>query len=190
MGVRESASVRLRQRFDGCPELRPGLRVSGTAWMSGTVFLIGVGNDELADHRIDLARPAQDEGESALDHPRAALAQLIQPRLQARGNGADKAADNKNAADGDQQHHHAQRPALVAGEVARIDGVHQARPRAFNEAKLGGGIARIAAKAGLPQHACCNQYDQQRDQSDPADSRRRFRATGCFRSGSAGGRAK
>ena len=85
------------------------------------ILLVRVGDEQLADDRIDLARPAEDQREILFDDARAALAQFSEARLEAGGDGADEDADDEDAADGDDQHEQAELPAVVAGHHARVE---------------------------------------------------------------------
>ncbi len=101
--------------------------------------LVRVGLDDLGDHGEDLLRPAEDHGVVALDHPRAALAQLGQLALEARVEDADEGADDEDAAEGDPEHRE-QEPgrALVAAHRPRVEGPQQAEPEEGREVEVGG----------------------------------------------------
>ena len=98
------------------------------------ILLVRVGDQQLTDDGVDLARPAEDEREVPFDDARAALAQLGQTRLQARGDGADQDADDENAADRHDHHEQAQLPAGIAGDHAGIESAQHRLPHALEEA--------------------------------------------------------
>ena len=116
------------------------------------IFLVGIGNDQLADDRIDFARPAEDQRVVLLDDARTALAQLGQSRLQAGSDGADQDADEEDAGDGDHQHQQAEWPAAVVRQIASIKRMHQPLPGSLDQAESGRGIGRVLGDADQRQH--------------------------------------
>ena len=70
----------------------------------GALRLVRVGRHQLGDDREDLLRPAEDDGVSALDDARAALAQLGELALEPGVDDADERADDEDADQGDGEH--------------------------------------------------------------------------------------
>jgi hypothetical protein len=133
------------------------------------LLLVLVGDEQLADDRIDLARPAQDQGVVLFDDLGSTLAQLGETRIQPRGDGADQHADDENAADGDDQHQQAQPPALVSREGPGIHGVHQALPAALHHVEPGLGVGGVGGDMENHQDRGGDQHDRQRNQRQPAN---------------------
>ena len=114
-----------------------------------------VGGGELADDGEDLARPAEHEGVVLLEHAGVAAAQVVEALGDAGDQDGDEAADQEDAAD--RRGHHEGLPgvgALVAGDRAGVDRVHQHGPQ------QGGEADRCAVLAGRD---LADGDDQQRD---------------------------
>ena len=87
-----------------------------------------VGDLELGEDGEDRVRPAEDQRVVLLEHDRAALAHLFDPRVEAGGDHPDQGADHEEAAEGDQQHRDQEGPVLagVAGDRPRVERVQKA----------------------------------------------------------------
>ena len=135
------------------------------------LLLVRVGDDQLADDRIDLVRPAEDQRVSGLDHARTALAQFFQPRLQTGGDGADQDAHQEDAGDGHHQHQQTQRPAGIVGQVAGVQRMHQSLPCGFDQSETRRRIVRILRDADQRQYDRRDRDDDRGHQRQPGDDR-------------------
>ena len=69
----------------------------------------------------------------ALEHERAALAELVDLRVERARDHADEARHDEEAAEGDHEHQDAEEPALVAAHRAGVEGAHEAAPHHVEE---------------------------------------------------------
>jgi hypothetical protein len=131
-----------------------------------------VGDLELGEHGEDRVRPAEDQRVVFLEHHRAPLAHLFDPRVESGGEDTDQGADDEEAAEGDQQHHREKGPvAFVFGDRAGVESVQQAFERLADDAVVSAGAVRGEV---ADQDDRGEERDQrQRRQRQPADQGRR-----------------
>ena len=130
----------------------------------------GIGDDELGDDVEDRGRPVEDDGVIALQHARAALAQLVELAVDAGAEHADQRRDDEDAAKRDDQHHEPESPAGIAAHRSGIERAHQRFPERLDEGQR---LAAFRRDPGHRQEGAGDDDDHQRQDRQPADQRDR-----------------
>ena len=147
--------------------------VLGAQHHDARALLVAAGLHQLAHDREHLRRPSQDHGVPALDHLRAALAQLVEPLVDPGGEHPDQRADHEDAAERHGEHREQERPApAVAAHGARVERAHERRPGDLQEPRPRARVAR-RGKREQPDEKRDRGHEQPGDDGQPRDERHR-----------------